>query len=412
MKKFSQLFTAAAMLLVSCHKDTTYFEPGPPVIRMGVLLPLTGTGASAGQSSNVSTVFALQDVNAWLGSIGRTETVQLEVADTRTDTAEALFQLKDMYSRGIRLVVGPYSSAEVAAVKPFADAHGMLVVSASSVAVSLAVPNDNIFRFVSSDIVQGSAMGTMLFEDGIRVIVPVIRNDVWGNDLLSATSAAFRGKGGVVDDVTRYDPTATDFATMLAQVDNRVSALLSVYPSHQVAVYLCSFGEGSPILSSAGAYPNLDAVKWYGSSAFAENATILSDTTAAGFAIRHGFPCPVFGLDASARNKWEPLIARIVDSIGRKPEVYALTAYDAIWVGCKTFLTAGLNPEFSTFKLAFTDEAGSYFGVSGNTTLDANGDRAAGNYDFWALTPQPAGPEWKVVAVYNSATGILTRVLK
>jgi len=414
MKKILFFLIAATILFTSCHKQYHPYNEtsSQTTIRIGVLLSLTGTGASTGQSSQVSTEFAQQDINAWLNSVGRNVVVQLVVADTKTDTAEALKQLKIMYNNGIRMVVGPYSSAEVAAIKPFADTHGLLVVSPSSVAVSLSIPGDNIFRFVSSDVIQGQAMTTMLLEDSIKVIVPVIRNDVWGNDLLGATGSSFTSQGGVAFSAVKYDPNATDFSAVLAQLDNYVNTLLASYTAREIAVYLCSFGEGSSILASAKNYVHLKSVCWYGSSALAQNASVISDTAAAGFASSHGLPCPIFGLDESARSKWEPLVAKIQASIGRSPEVYALTAYDAVWVGFKTYLITGSHPDIATFKLAFTDEASNYFGVSGNTTLDVNGDRAFGNYDFWAVKQSLPGYSWQIVARYNSATGILNRVKK
>jgi len=411
---FTILAASVLFLFTSCHKHCHYNE-NPSLqatIRIGVLLSLTGSGASTGQSSQVSIGFAQQDINAWLSSLGRSVNVQLPVADTKTDTAEALKQLKIFYNQGIRLVIGPYSSAEVAAIKPFADTHGILVVSPSSVAVSLAIPGDNIFRFVSSDVIQGKAMTKMLVADSIRVIVPIIRNDVWGNDLLGATSSGFTGSGGVVNTVVKFDPGTTDFSSCLSQLDANVNTLLASYPPDEIGVYLCSFGEGTSILSSAGNYPHIKSVAWYGSSAFAQNASLTADTAACRFASSHALPCPIFGLDESARAKWEPLKDRIMESIGRNPDVYALTAYDAVWVGVKTYLVTGTHTDIATFKLAFVDEAANYFGASGNTALDVNVDRAVGNYDFWAVKQNPSGYLWQVVAQYNSATGILTRLIK
>ena len=414
MKKLSILMVLVIIFMVSCKndEDDTDSIQHQTTFRMGVLLSLTGTGASTGQSSEVAITLAQQDINLWLSLIGNNARIQLVTADTKTDTAEALKQLKSMYDQGIRFVIGPYSSAEVTAIKPFADAHSMLVVSPSSVAVSLAIPGDNIYRFVTSDVIQGQAMAKMLEEDSIRAIVPVIRDDVWGNDLLNATSSEFSSAGGVVQNPVKYDPNATDFNSILAQLDANVASLLTNYTGNQIGVYLCSFGEGTNILSLAGNYPNLRNVIWYGSSAFAQNSSVISDTVAAGFASSHNLPCPIFGLELSAISKWAPLIERIEASIHRIPEVYALTAYDAVWVGLKTYLNTGPDPDIETLKFAFTDEANNYFGVTGSTSLDANGDRAFGNYDFWAVGEDQKVFSWHTVARYNSATGILTRLMR
>jgi len=416
MKKLRYIITIILLIIfiTSCTKcdDCGYQPPEITTIPVGALLSLTGSGASSGQSSQVSIGFAQQDINTWLSSINKNVRISIIYADTKTDTAEALTQLRIFCDRGIRLVIGPYSSAEVAAIKPFADLHGILIVSPSSVAVSLAIPDDNIFRFVSCDVIQGQAMTTMLLADSIRAIAPLIRNDVWGNDLLGSTTSDYSAKGGTIAQAEKYDPKATDFSATLAHLNTTVGNLLGPINPDQAAVYLCSFGEGSNILSIAGNYPQLKKVPWYGSSAFAQNASLIADTAAAGFAYAHLLPCPVYGLDEEARGKWQPLQERISAVIGRNPEVYALTAYDAVWVGLKTYLVTGSRPEIETFKFAFVQEASNYFGASGNTTLDANGDRAYGNYDFWAVNHNPSGYFWQIVAKYNSATGTLSRLVK
>jgi branched-chain amino acid transport system substrate-binding protein len=255
-------------------------------------------------------------------------------------------------------------------------------------------------------------MTQMLVEDGVKVIVPLIRNDVWGNDLLGATTSDFTGRGGVVATATRYDPKATDFSVQMAEADSRVAALLGTYAAGEIALYLCSFGEGTSILTAAGGFPNLDTVSWYGSSAFAQNGQLPTDAAAAGFALAHKLPCPIFGLDEADREKWQPLKMRIEATTGHNPDAYALTAYDAAWVGMKSYLAVGTSPSISALKKEFVRQAEIYDGVTGNTALDVNGDRAVGNYDFWGMKQQSGTFSWVVMARYNSATGVLTRFVQ
>jgi branched-chain amino acid transport system substrate-binding protein len=393
-------------------KESIYKAVQEEEIRIGALLALTGTGYSSGQSSQVALELAHQDINEYLANVENPVKVTLITADTKTDTAEALKQLKSMYEQGIRLVIGPYSSTEVLAIKNFADTHGMLIVSPSSVAVSLAIPNDNVFRFVSSDVIQGEAMNKMLVEDKIKVIAPLIRDDLWGKDLLAATRKNFVKNGGQVLDPVKFDPSLTDFSAVLTQLDTMVATELFHHNPNEVVVYMLSFAEGDKILGEAKKYAHLNNVYWYGGSAFAQNASVLNDTNAALFAYTHGLPCPVFGLDDAAKSKWQPLIERIREQIGRIPDVYAMTAYDALWVSVRTYLATGLSPDIELMKTVFTRESDSFFGASGNTLLDENGDRAYGNYDFWAVKHDLKGYCWKRVARYNSLTGLLTRVVE
>jgi ABC-type branched-subunit amino acid transport system substrate-binding protein len=42
-------------------------------------------------------------------------------------------------------------------------------------------------------------------------------------------------------------------------------------------------------------------------------------------------------------------------------------------------------------KEAIMDSANSYFGVTGNTSLNAVGDRANGRYDYWEVVAKDVG---------------------
>ena len=409
--RFVTLIVLIILSAAGCRKNEPVYQSVPrSEIKIGALLALTGTGYSSGQCLESSLELARQDIQEYYESIGIKCSVILVIADTKTDTAEALVQLKRFYDQGIRLVIGPYSSGEVHALKSYAGAHNMLIVSPSSVAVSLAIPGDNVFRFVSNDVIQGEAMNKFLLSDNIKVIVPLIRDDLWGTDLLDATRKNFVASGGKVTEPVKFDPALVDFSSVLHQVETRVSAELILHNPDEVAVYMLSFSEGDKILREAIQYPTLSNVSWYGGSAFAQNASVLNDTNAAQFACSHGLPCPVFGLDDAAKDKWIPLIDRIRSDIGRNPDVYAITGYDALWVGVRTYLSTGPTPDITLLKKVFTSESGNFFGASGNTLLNENGDRAYGNYDFWSVRNDQTGFEWKRVAKYNSVTGVLTRM--
>ena len=391
-------------------KDTTYNPIPGEEIRVGVLLSVTGSGHSSGENSQVSLQLAKSDIQSWLNSLGIKAGLNVIVEDTKTDTAVALEKLRNFFSQGIRWVIGPYSSAELAHIKPFADRNGMLIVSPSSVAVSLAIPGDNIFRFVSSDRIQGEAMTALLTDNQIKKLIPVIRDDVWGNDLLGATSKDFTAQGGSVSPPVKYNVSEMYITKILADLDGAVGEALQSYGPSEVGVYLLSFAEGTAILKGAWEKVNLVKVRWYGSSAYALNSSLPADTAACGFAALHGLPCPLYGLDESARYIWEPLRNRIASVIGRQPDVYALAAYDALWVVVRTILALNGDQDILRIKQYFTDQSDRYFGATGNTMLNEAGDRAMGNYDFWAVGPVSGGFEWKRVAWYNSATGTLVKL--
>ncbi len=113
-------------------------------IVIGALLPLTGSRSSSGGSAQAALEIAVSDINEYLSDVNSTVTVELIVRDTKTDPEVALEKLRNLSEMGIRIVIGPDSSAEVEAVKAYADENGILVISPSSTAISLAIPGDNV----------------------------------------------------------------------------------------------------------------------------------------------------------------------------------------------------------------------------------------------------------------------------
>ena len=87
--------------------------------------------------------------------------VTLDVRDTGGDPATALKEIQSLREAGIATVIGPQTSSEAKEVLSFADEQGMLVVSQSSTASTLAIPGDALFRMIPTDQVEGVASGDL-----------------------------------------------------------------------------------------------------------------------------------------------------------------------------------------------------------------------------------------------------------
>jgi branched-chain amino acid transport system substrate-binding protein len=166
--------------------------------KVGVLASLTGSWSSLGQN----TVAALQIAADQLDEAAKTNhggyRFHLLVRDTQLNPTTALAAIQDLEKRGVQIVIGPQSSAELAMIKPYADAHDMLVISQGSTASSLAIPGDNIFRFCPNDTREAEAIIALMWHDGIRAIVPLWRNDAGNNGLHDSVKADFEQLGGTV----------------------------------------------------------------------------------------------------------------------------------------------------------------------------------------------------------------------
>lgn len=394
------------------------------VVPIGGLFALTGGWSTEAKATRAAMELAVDDVNRYLEGNSAGIRFVAAIEDTRLDPALALEKAKALRMRGVQLLIGPQSSAEVASLKPYVDANGMLLVSPASTAGALAISGDNIFRFTPSDSLEGVAISALMWEDGVRVIVPVWRDDAGGIGLEHAARARFTSLGGTVLEGVKYDPETRDFTATVAAVSAQVrramgraraaevggrSASGEASGEEDVAVYLAGFDEVAALFNSASSDPVLSSIRWYGSDGAAHSDSLLVNPRAAAFAMRAGFPNPKFGVDEGARDIWQPLAERIRTRTGVEPDAFAFTVYDAVWVVARGYIASGATPNIDQLKHAFTTAAFTQYGATGWTVLNPAGDRKYGDFDFWAVRDLAGKPAWVRVAQYETRTGRIVR---
>ena len=90
--------------------------PGTP-IKVGAMIPLTGGGATVGESGQIGVELAIRNINAAGGIAGRK--VQLVVADYQTDATVGVSEAKRLiHQEKIELLIGPTYSQVTLAVLP------------------------------------------------------------------------------------------------------------------------------------------------------------------------------------------------------------------------------------------------------------------------------------------------------
>lgn len=373
-------------------------------IKIGALFSYTtGDWSTLGKTSKSALDIASVKINAYLASINSNNRISITYSDTYLNSDSALAQIKRFYANGIRIIIGPQSSSEVAKIKSFVDSAGMIVISQGSTAGSLSIPGDNIFRFCPVDSMEAKSSVALMNYDTVKYLIPVYRTDVGNTGLYNSVSGYFASSvsGGILASSISYDAGTTNFASIVAQIKTKI---LAAPPGKKVGVYLAAFDENVQLFNAALTEPLLSSVKWYGSDGVVQSAVLTANTPASQFAAMVKYDCPIFGLNAKAAPIMEPLAFQIVSATGIQPDAFTFAAYDAIWVAAM----AGDNvPSFSTtaYKTALIQNANSYFGASGWTTLNASGDRTYANFDFWAVRLIGGTYQWVIVSRYNSNTG-------
>ena len=395
-----KLIGAAALvfgvfLSTACSSDSD--ETG---VLVGALLPLTGGLSTYGETSDAALTDAVDSLQG----------IRLRVEDTNSDPATALAKLEELKDAGVRIVVGPYSSSEVAAVKAYADENGIILLSPLSTAQTLAVVGDNVLRFTPDDKLEAVALAALTIEDGISTVVPISRDDAGNLGLQTAFKVAFEALGGSVLAPIIYSPDESDFGGEVESLEANVAG----GPAGETAVYLTAFAEVTELLARAAGSSSLGQVTWYGSDSVALSKDLVAHEEAAAFAVQVDYPNPILGLSDDDAARWQPVSDRLAEDLGRQPDAFSLAAYDALQVVSEAIEQVGGDAAVTELRDAIVTAAASHQGLTGLNVLNAAGDRASGNYDFWSVCVAADGSfSWHRSATYTvgaDGQGVATRV--
>jgi branched-chain amino acid transport system substrate-binding protein len=374
------------------------------VFKIGVLVSLTGSGFSLGRSTVAALQIAEEQIEAEAISQHGGYRFKFFVRDTQLNPSKALEAIKDLDKRGVQIIIGPQTSSEVRMIKPYADAHNILVISQGSTASSLSIAGDNIFRLCPDDRLEAEAIVALMQHDGIQHIVPLWRNDAGNNGLHDSVKAQFEALGSTVASGFRYEPTTTDFTAATSSIASQITNLQNNgAQASTIAVYLAAFDEAVDVFRSAQSNATLSSPRrWYGSDGVALSAALTGEATAAAFAASVDYPNPIFGLSDSLQSEWQPIADEIEARTGIKPDAFALSTYDGLFVIQRALQDVGDLKNFAAFKAAFKSEAAAYRGITGSLALNPADDRANGDFDFWAVR----NGAWVRIGTYDGSITI------
>jgi branched-chain amino acid transport system substrate-binding protein len=382
-----------------------YNEDGRKEFVVGAILPFTGSFSSIGKPIKVALEKAEYDVNKHFEDINSSSSsphFTLLMADSKSSPEGSLVAIKRLHENGANIIVGPAFGATVNATKEYADANNIILISYSSTSSLLSIKGDNLFRLVPDDTDQGKIVAEKMISDGIKVIVPIWRGGIYGNELYKSTKSYFEKLGGEVEEGINYKPYTGKFATSLHRINflmwnqalEKLNAIVSdavkKYGADSVGVYVISFDEITPILIQSTLYEDLGKVRWYGADKIAQNHHITKNVDSALFAMKTNFSNPLYSIDSESKKSHD--LKEVLEK--QLHEVSSITypalAYDSYWVAALSLdnnSTFNHGDENSTksFKEIVVETAESFDGISGKIRLNEAGDRIGGNYDFWIV---------------------------
>lgn len=215
---------------------------GDGTLKIGSLLPETGSLAFLGAPEFAGLEFAISEINAAGGVLGNpVEYSQGDSGDTSTDTATVT--ATRLLGENVDAIVGAASSGVTLTVIDQISAAGVTMFSPANTSPALSSYDDKglYFRNAPPDGLQGAIVANLVLEDGNATAYILNLDDSYGNGIAEVVAAVLEASGVTVLGQKAYDPTAASF-------DAEVDEIVAADPD---AIILISFDEGSRILRTA-----------------------------------------------------------------------------------------------------------------------------------------------------------------
>jgi branched-chain amino acid transport system substrate-binding protein len=264
---------------------------------------------------------------------------------------------------------------------------------------------DYIFRFAPTDFYQMRAQARFLWDVGIRYFAIAQVVGQAPEEDVQVLRNTWSQMGGISSDPIKYDPSEKEFSTEVLELNSLVQSAINQYGKAKVAIEFVGYEEVAIWLNEAKDYPALMSVMWISNDGVAQSTVVLQEAGA--LAARVLLPCTLFGATNSL--KYQNITARLQAATGLFPSTYALVAYDELWIIAYALIMTQ-KYDGPTLVQYIPIVADSYFGASGWTALDMNGDRAFGDYDLWAITINATNgqPTWTKIASWSAATDTIS----
>ncbi|MGH8901071.1 MAG: bifunctional serine/threonine-protein kinase/ABC transporter substrate-binding protein [Egibacteraceae bacterium] len=301
------------------------------VLSLGTLLPRTGSFVYTGPALEAGVNLAIDDITAAGGIPGIA--MKLDEANRRDEgnpSADTASQSTDALLSGeVDVIIGAGTSAATFKVIDKVVCAGVMLFSPSNgAAVFSTYPDHGLyFRAVSSNLLRGRVLGSLVVRDGNSTAVVMARHDPSGDTLRQATAKAIQDSGGRVLDSFSYDPEAP-------RHDGDLQRIRAKNPD---AIVLIGLNETAPILAAMieqGLGPQDKKVYGGGST---------SNTLALQVSPRN--PSVLAGMRGVRADPGSDAFVRRVKEVnpGLRDVTYAAEAYDAVVVTALAAALAGTD---------------------------------------------------------------------
>jgi branched-chain amino acid transport system substrate-binding protein len=218
-------------------------------LRLGSLLPTTGSLAFLGPPEIAGVNLGVDEVNKAGGVLGKPiEVIHRDSGDTKTDIATQ--STSALLGQGVSAIIGAASSGVSKTVINQITGAGVVHFSPANTSPDFTTWDDKglYWRTAPSDVLQGKVLGNYMATCGAQTVGMIVLNDAYGTGLASNVKSAFEAAGGQVVAEELFNEGDTQFSS---QVDKIIAAKPD-------AIALITFDQAKsivPLMTGKGVLP-------------------------------------------------------------------------------------------------------------------------------------------------------------
>ncbi len=221
----------------------------PTPLKIGSLLPTTGSLAFLGPPEIAGVNLGIKEVNDAGGVLGKpVEVIHRDSGDTKTDIATQ--STTALLGQGVSAVIGAASSGVSKTVINQITGAGVVQFSPANTSPDFTAWDDKglYWRTAPSDVLQGKVLGNYMATCGAQTVGMIVLNDAYGTGLAKNIQSAFEAAGGKVVAQELFNEGDSQFSS---QVDK----VLAAKPD---AIALVTFDQAKsivPLMTGKGVKP-------------------------------------------------------------------------------------------------------------------------------------------------------------
>ncbi|WP_457972172.1 ABC transporter substrate-binding protein [Arthrobacter sp. D1-17] len=194
----------------------------PTPLKIGSLLPTTGSLAFLGPPEIAGVNLGIKEVNAAGGVLGKpVQVVHRDSGDTKTDIATQ--STTALLGQGVSAIIGAASSGVSKTVINQITGAGVVQFSPANTSPDFTAWEDkNLYwRTAPSDVLQGKVLGNYMATCGAQTLGMIVLNDAYGTGLQKNIKEAFEAAGGQIVAEELFNEGDSQFSS---QVDKVIAA--------------------------------------------------------------------------------------------------------------------------------------------------------------------------------------------